>query len=394
MVRSFLHGLLLFALAASACGGDSPTAPSAAPAPSSAQTVSKVLSLGGTLAFGSVEVGRTTESAITITNSGTAALSVTGITAPDGFTANWTSGTIAPGGSQQVTVRFAPTAARAYTGTITVSGDQTSGVNTIQVSGSGTATAMAAIAGRVAEIGAGPLGGVNIEIRDGPDAKKTTTTDAEGRFSLAGLQPGSVTVRAWKTGYTDTDLKAPLAAGNVVALTFAIPKASSPVETTPPTVPAPPAPPTTPTPPPTTPTPTPPTTPAPTPAPSAVPSAYDDEIFRLVNDYRRSIGKPALEKVSVIFQQANGHSVNMASGSIPFGHDGFDARIAAIRAAIGGNSSGGENVAMAFDSASAVFNAWLGSAGHRSNIESNATRTGISAVQSKLGVWYYTQIFY
>jgi uncharacterized protein YkwD len=49
---------------------------------------------------------------------------------------------------------------------------------------------------------------------------------------------------------------------------------------------------------------------------------------------------------------------------------------------------------MAFDSASAVFNAWLGSAGHRSNIESNATRTGISAVQSKLGVWYYTQIFY
>jgi uncharacterized protein YkwD len=403
MVRSFLHGVLLFALAASACGGDSPTAPSTAPAPSSAQTVSKVLSLGGTLAFGSVEVGRTTESALTITNSGTAALSVTGITAPDGFTASWTSGTIAPGGSQQVTVRFAPTAARAYSGALTVSGDQTAGANTIQVSGSGTAMTTAAITGTVAEFGAGPLGGVNIEIRDGPDAKKTATTDAEGRFSLAGLQPGSVTVRAWKVGYRDTELQASLAAGNVAALAITIPKASSPVETTPPTTPAPPtaptpptapAPPTTPTPPPTTPTPAPPTTPAPTPTPSAAPSAYDDEILRLVNDYRRSIGKPALEKVSVIFQQANSHSVNMASGSIPFGHDGFDARIAAIRAAIGGNSSGGENVAMAFNSPSAVFNAWLGSAGHRANIESNATRTGISAVQSKLGVWYYTQIFY
>jgi uncharacterized protein YkwD len=260
----------------------------------------------------------------------------------------------------------------------------------MQVSGSGTAMTTAAITGTVAEFGAGPLGGVNIEIRDGPDAKKTTATDAEGRFSLAGLQPGSVTVRAWKVGYRDAELQASLAAGNVAALAITIPKASSPVETTPPTTPAPPTAPA----PPTTPTPAPPTTPAPTPAPSAAPSAYDDEILRLVNDYRRSIGKPALEKVSVIFQQANSHSVNMASGSIPFGHDGFDARIAAIRAAIGGNSSGGENVAMAFNSASAVFNAWLGSAGHRANIESNATRTGISAVQSKLGVWYYTQIFY
>ena len=84
----------------------------------------------------------------------------------------------------------------------------------------------------------------------------------------------------------------------------------------------------------------------------------------------------------------------MASGAIPFGHDGFDGRIAAIRSALGGSSSGGENVAMGFNSASAVVNAWLGSAGHRANIESSATRTGISAVQSKLGVWYYTQIFY
>ena len=394
MARSFLRGVLLFALAASACGGqESPTAPTPVSSSSAAQTASRVVSLSGSLTFGRVEVGRTAESALTVANSGTAALSVSGITAPDGFTVNWSSGTIAPGGSQQVVVRFAPTAARSYTGTLTVNGDQTAGSNTIQLAGSGAATTLAAIAGTVAELGAGPLGGVNIEIRDGPDAKKTTTTDAEGRFSLPGLKPGSVTVRAWKTGYSDTDLHASLAPGNVAALSFAIPKASSPAGTTPPTTPTTPAPPTAPAPPPTTPTPAPPT-PTPTPAPSAAPSAYDDEILRLVNDYRRSIGKPALERVPVIFQQANGHSVNMAAGSIPFGHDGFDARIAAIRAAIGGSSSGGENVAMGFNSASAVFNAWLGSAGHRSNIESNATRTGISAVQSKLGVWYYTQIFY
>jgi uncharacterized protein YkwD len=409
MVRSLLRGVLVFALAASACGGESPSAPSQDSSSSAAQTAARVLSLSGSLTFGSVEVGRTAESALTITNSGTAALSVTGITVPEGFTLSWSSGTVAAGGSQQATVRFAPTAVRSYSGTLTVNGDQTAGANTLTVAGSGVPTALAAIAGTASELGAGPLGGVNIEIRDGPDATKTTTTDAEGRFSLPGLQPGSVTVRAWKTGYTETDLRASLAAGNVVALTFAIPKASSSSGTTPttPEPPATPAPPSTPTPAPTTPTPAPTPTPTPTPAPaptpapttpapapSSAPSAYDDEILRLVNDHRRSIGKPALEKVTVIFQQANGHSVNMAAGTIPFGHDGFEGRIAAIRSALGGSSSGGENVAMGFNSASAVVNAWLGSAGHRANIESSATRTGISAVQSKLGVWYYTQIFY
>ena len=84
----------------------------------------------------------------------------------------------------------------------------------------------------------------------------------------------------------------------------------------------------------------------------------------------------------------------MASGRVPFGHDGFDARIATIRAALGSGGSAGENVAMGYNSAAAVVNAWLGSAGHRANIEGNSTRTGISAVQTSTGTWYYTQIFY
>jgi uncharacterized protein YkwD len=68
--------------------------------------------------------------------------------------------------------------------------------------------------------------------------------------------------------------------------------------------------------------------------------------------------------------------------------------MAAIIAALGGGGYGAENVAMGFNSAAAVVNAWLGSAGHRANIEGNATRTGVSAVKSGDGVWYYTQIFY
>ena len=114
----------------------------------------------------------------------------------------------------------------------------------------------------------------------------------------------------------------------------------------------------------------------------------------MINDYRRSIGKPALAMNQVIWQQASGHSQNMASGAVLFGHDGFDGRIGAIIAALGGGGYGAENVAMGFNSAAAVVNAWLGSAGHRANIEGKATRTGIAAVQSRTGTWYYTQIFY
>ena len=385
-MRSLSRVVLLVALAASACDKTSPSAPTPASTSTSTSATSRVISLGGSLNFGAVELGKASELTLTVGNSGTGTLSVTGITVPGGYALNWTSGAIAPGGSQQVTVRFAPTAAQAYDGTLTVNGDHTSGTSTASLSGRGTAPApaLATITGTAAEPGSGALGGATIEIRDGPDAKKTTTTDATGTFTLPGLQPGSVTVRASKSGYSDIDQRISLVAGGVVALTFTVPKVATPAPTPP--APTPP----TPTPPP----PAPPTPTPPPPAPTTSPTAYDDEILTLINDHRRSIGKPALAKNQVIWEQANGHSRNMASGRVPFGHDGFDARIATIRAALGSGGSAGENVAMGYNSAAAVVNAWLGSTGHRTNIEGNSTRTGISAVQTSTGTWYYTQIFY
>ena len=385
-MRSLSRAVLLIALAASACDKTSPSAPTPASTPTSTSAASRVISLSGSLNFGAVELGKTSELTLTVGNSGTGTLSVTGITVPSGYALNWTSGAIAPGGSQQVTVQFAPTAAQAYDGTLTVNADHTSGASTASVSGRGAAPApaLATITGTAAEQGSGALVGATIEIRDGPDAKKTTTTDATGTFTLPGLQPGSVTVRASKSGYSDTDQRISLVAGGVVALTFTVPKVAAPA-------PAPPAPPP---PPPTPPAPTPPPPTPPPPAPTTSPTAYDDQILTLINDHRRSIGKPALAKNQVIWEQANGHSRNMASAKVPFGHDGFDTRISAIRAALGSGGSAGENVAMGYNSAAAVVNAWLGSSGHRANIEGNSTRTGISAVQTSTGTWYYTQIFY
>lgn len=263
--------VLLLALAASACGGSVPTEPTTTPPPAS----TRVVSLTGNLAFGAVEVGRTADLTLTIGNGGTGTLSITGIASPDGYTLNWTSGTIAPGGSQLVTVRFAPVAVRSYDGTLTVNGDHTGGVNAVPLSGAGTAPAT-----------------------------------------------------------------------------------------------------------------------APPPAPPPAATGYDNQILALVNDHRRSIGKPALVMNQVIWAQANAHSQNMASRTVPFGHDGFSARVAAIRAELGPGGSAAENVAMGYSTAESVVNAWLGSAGHRANIEGNSTRTGVSAVKSSDGVWYYTQLFY
>lgn len=374
MIRPLARTMLLVALAATACDKTSPSAPT----PSS-QPASRVISLAGSLAFGTVEVGKTAESTLTIANNGTGTLSVSAVAVPDGYTANWTSGTIAAGSSQPVVIRFAPTAQRNYDGTVTVNGDHTAGTNTAAISGSGAGPALATLAGTVTDSAAGALGGATVEIRDGPDARKWTTTGADGTFSLSGLQPGSVTVRASKSGYADSDQRVVLTAGNRASVAFSMSKVAAP-----PTTPAP-EPPS-----------TPPTTPPPPPPPPPPPTftAYDEEILQLINAHRASIGRAALQKNQVIWEQANAHSRNMASGTVPFGHDGFSNRVAAIRAALGGSGSAAENVAMGYSSAAAVVNGWLSSSGHRANIEGNYTRTGISAVRSAAGTWYYTQIFY
>ncbi len=136
MIRCRL-AILLVLLAAGCGGGSSPSSPTAPTTP----TPTRVIGLSGTLVFGNVEVGQSATKTLTITNTGDSTLTVTGLAVPIGtaYTANWTSGTIAAGASQSVTITFAPTAIRIDSGSLTVSGDQTSGTNTIAISGSGVA---------------------------------------------------------------------------------------------------------------------------------------------------------------------------------------------------------------------------------------------------------------
>lgn len=138
MGRRYLLTLaVLFALGlALGCGGGGSSSSTGNPS-SPTQVSTRVLVLTGSLAFGDVTIGSAATASLTISNSGNAPLSVSAIVVPTGFSTSWTSGSVPAGASQAVTVTFRPTSATDYGGVLTVSGDQTSGLNTISLSGVG-----------------------------------------------------------------------------------------------------------------------------------------------------------------------------------------------------------------------------------------------------------------
>lgn len=102
-----------------------------------------IVSLSGELNFGNVEASSSATSILTINNIGNSTLNVTGISYPAGFSGDWSSGPVAAGGSQDVTVTFAPTADTSYGGNIVVSSDATGGSGSIAVSGTGVTVTIA-----------------------------------------------------------------------------------------------------------------------------------------------------------------------------------------------------------------------------------------------------------
>jgi subtilisin-like proprotein convertase family protein len=99
---------------------------------------SRTLRLSGDLAYGAVEVGQAATRSLLIENLGNSALTVTGISLPAGYSGNW-SGVLASGASQSVSIQFSPTGTGAYNGSLRVSSDATTGMNTVALSGSGVA---------------------------------------------------------------------------------------------------------------------------------------------------------------------------------------------------------------------------------------------------------------
>lgn len=99
---------------------------------------SSAISLSGNLNFGDVVVGQSDTRTFTISNTGNQSFNVSSVSFPSGvYSANWNSGTINAGGSQNVTVTFQPTSVQSYNGTVTVNHNADSGNNTISISGNG-----------------------------------------------------------------------------------------------------------------------------------------------------------------------------------------------------------------------------------------------------------------
>ena len=117
------------------------------------------------------------------------------------------------------------------------------------------------------------------------------------------------------------------------------------------------------------------------------------EVLKLINEHRTGMGLPPLTTNPVITKAAEKHTHNMATKKIPFSHDGFDERMAAISRQLKNVSATAENVAYGANTAKDVVDMWLHSPGHKKNIEGNYNLTGLGIEKGTDGQLYYTQIF-
>ncbi|WP_160331251.1 beta strand repeat-containing protein [Burkholderia cenocepacia] len=97
-------------------------------------------------AFGNVQVGQTSALAVTVTNTGNLPATNLSFSAPTGYSqANTCSTSLAAGASCQVTITFAPSAAQAYTGNLTMTSGGAS--TSVALSGTGAAAQLTNVTG-------------------------------------------------------------------------------------------------------------------------------------------------------------------------------------------------------------------------------------------------------
>ncbi|MGB3535135.1 MAG: CAP domain-containing protein [Microcoleaceae cyanobacterium] len=118
-------------------------------------------------------------------------------------------------------------------------------------------------------------------------------------------------------------------------------------------------------------------------------------VFQQVNEYRVSQNISPLTLDPTISQPSKQHSQNMATGKVPFSHNGAKQRFDKIANQISyqkiaenvGYNSGYNNPA------EQVVQGWIKSDGHRENILGDYNLTGIGIAKNDKGEYYFTQIF-
>jgi uncharacterized protein YkwD len=123
--------------------------------------------------------------------------------------------------------------------------------------------------------------------------------------------------------------------------------------------------------------------------------SLEQAVLTQVNQYRASRKLPPLKMDSRISEQSRLHSQAMASGRVPFSHDGFQQRVQAIARTLP-YSRAAENVAFNqgySDPVRQAVQGWLKSPGHLKNIEGSFDTTGVGIAKNAKGEYYLTQIF-
>lgn len=132
------------------------------------------------------------------------------------------------------------------------------------------------------------------------------------------------------------------------------------------------------------------------PTPIATPAEMEQEVFHLINEERAANSLPLLTWSEAAAEEARGHSLNMANKSVPFSHEGSDARFKALTQLIPSLRSFGENVAYNkgySDPSKTAVSGWIKSPGHYENIMGEFNLTGVGVKKNKQGEYYFTQLF-
>lgn len=111
------------------------------------------------------------------------------------------------------------------------------------------------------------------------------------------------------------------------------------------------------------------------------------------NAYRARKGLAPLRWHDGIAKIAAEHAAQMASGRMPFSHDGFDDRVRAFPVS---HSRAAENLALnqgVADVARVAVDGWIKSPGHEKNLSGPYTLCGIGVGRSANGTFYLTQLF-
>jgi uncharacterized protein YkwD len=120
---------------------------------------------------------------------------------------------------------------------------------------------------------------------------------------------------------------------------------------------------------------------------------FEQEIVDLINYYRDTTGQTELVVNDVLRREARNHSINIAKGKVPFGHEGYQERANTIFNEVGGTVFG-ENVAEGnYPDASYFIDSWLNSPSHKENINRDFNYTGVGVAENESGIKFVTQIF-